>query len=423
MAPVAHWGGSGRIVPPSPGSGSYGEPPQPVPMARFGQQSYGPPLGEVHPLVQGRLSTGGSHIFTASIGSLPPALPMGAQEMPSTRLASPFHSQSVVGGRLLTQSSLVNLTARVGGPPIAIPSPYREYAPVSYREGSSRMQSVGPSAVPSAGPTPPVGLHQRFQPQAPTEAIGLGAPDELPLLARWDHEDAVQAQTEIEALRQTVAVRDEQLRQLASELKAARESEAKFSAEVQVARAEVARLAEELRLERYARDQAEATAAEATAAASSAAAPDGGKARPARRSPPPQGRPSSSRSLAPAPKARGRSAEAAVPGTPELSTSARRGPSRGPPPVLRPPQRDEVDNRLRELVEHMQCTLTFRKVNRGWYAFRRRDETGPQSADATVEISIVNGKLMAKLEASTHDRGWNNGKLGTIEKFIATYSA
>jgi len=38
-----------------------------------------------------------------------------------------------------------------------------------------------------------------------------------------------------------------------------------------------------------------------------------------------------------------------------------------------------------------------------------------------VSACFVNGKLMVKYEPSTHDPGWNNGKPGPIERFVAKH--
>merc|ERR1712070_320567 len=85
--------------------------------------------------------------------------------------------------------------------------------------------------------------------------------------------------------------------------------------------------------------------------------------------------------------------------------------------------KDEIDSRLLDFLEQSDCTLTFRRMNRGWYAFRRMDDVGPTSGDRCVELSLVNNKLMAQVEVQTHERGWNNGRPGAIERFVAHFAA
>lgn len=85
--------------------------------------------------------------------------------------------------------------------------------------------------------------------------------------------------------------------------------------------------------------------------------------------------------------------------------------------------KDEIDARLQEFLERTECGLVFRRLNRGWYAFRRAEERGPRFDERNLELSIVNGKLMARMEPSTHDPGWNNGKLGPIDRFVTSCAA
>lgn len=85
--------------------------------------------------------------------------------------------------------------------------------------------------------------------------------------------------------------------------------------------------------------------------------------------------------------------------------------------------RDEVDARLEDFCRSgAQGTVVFRKVNRGWYMASRSDEQGPRALDRTVELSLINGKLLARLEQTSHEKGWNNGKHGPIERFCAYFS-
>jgi len=165
---------------------------------------------------------------------------------------------------------------------------------------------------------------------------------------------------EVDALRHTLAMQEQRISDLNMELQASREAGTQLSSEVESARSELSSLIQELQMERAARERAETVMAEQQQAMLSLPA-------------------------------------------------GRRG------------SRDEVEPRLREFIEKSKCNLIFRQLNRGWYAFRRADEKGPQSNDRHVAISIINGKLMVTLEPSTHDPGWNFGKPGPIEKFVAKH--
>jgi len=163
---------------------------------------------------------------------------------------------------------------------------------------------------------------------------------------------------EVDALRHTLAVQEQRISDLNVELQTSREAGTQLASEVESARSELSGLMQELQVEKAAREQAEAAIAEQQQAMQNLPA-------------------------------------------------GRRG------------SRDEVEPRLREFIEKSKCGLIFRQLNRGWYAYRRADEKGPQSNDRHVAISIINGKLMVTLEPSTHDPGWNFGKPGPIEKFVA----
>lgn len=166
---------------------------------------------------------------------------------------------------------------------------------------------------------------------------------------------------EVDALRHAVAQQQEKIALLTQEVQTSHQNGARLSSEVETASQELVQLLEEVQVERAARERAEALLAEQQQAQL-------------------------------------------------ISPAARRG------------QKDEVEPRLREFLEKGKCNLIFRQLNRGWYSFRRADEKGPQSNDRHVEISIINGKLMVKLEATTHDPGWNFGKPGPIEKFVAKHA-
>jgi len=165
---------------------------------------------------------------------------------------------------------------------------------------------------------------------------------------------------EVDALRHTLAMQEQRISDLNVELQASREAGTQLTSEVESARSELSSLIQELQMEKAARERAETVMAEQQQAMLSLPA-------------------------------------------------GRRG------------SRDEVEPRLREFIEKSKCNLIFRQLNRGWYAFRRADEKGPQSNDRHVAISIINGKLMVTLEPSTHDPGWNFGKPGPIEKFVAKH--
>lgn len=268
-------------------------------------------------------------------------------------------------------------------------------------------------------------------------------------------------ETEPESLRSTVAAQGDQIVRLTRELQVARDSESKLRKEVETARQEVACIMEELRAERAASRAQAAAAAEsiteaARLAAANAAAAGGevprGSGAGGRESPPPAprgGGPSrhdeflrtlersasarsaagaaddggadgggwrGSASPAPRPSSNRRSAD-----TPVSATMLDRPPSSGSA-TSSGPAKDDIDERLSEFLQSTKCGISFRRLNRGWYAFRRVGDRGRLSNDRTVEVCIINSKLMARLEPSTHDPGWNNGKFGPIERFVARYS-
>lgn len=287
----------------------------------------------------------------------------------------------------------------------------------------------------------------------PHQQVRVGA-------ASWSHTEDV-LQGEIESLRRTVQVQEDRITHLRKELQASRENEsnaASAASNAEADRLEIARLRKELGLERSAREQAEAAAAEQQVAAEMAmqaaqATMPRGYERVSSTPPMPQPRsgsvprnassgfqdrrgqdeqsqvglqPATDRPMRPASARHGSSSitspvGGAVPSSARrgqvntTSTSARRGAS----PPRKP--KDEIDARLQEFLQMSERELMFQRLNRGWYSVRRPDE--PRSEAVNVEISIVNGKLMAKLEPSTHDPGWNNGKLGAIERFVAAYSS
>jgi len=240
-------------------------------------------------------------------------------------------------------------------------------------------------------------------------------------------------QAELESLRRTVSAQQMKINQLANQLDISRLSEEKFRHEAQAAHAEARRLADELRLERLARQQAAAAALECPVApgptcdfpvaVSVASAPGAAE--------PPQmaksdvapvqfsesrSRPSSTRSNTGGAPRNGNSSARRRMQSPQATSPSPPGTGRAHN------SKDEVDARLLEWLDRNECDLEFRRLNHGWYAFRHIEDRLPLTNDQTVELRIVNNKLMAKLEPTTHDAGWNNGKLGPIERFVAAFS-
>lgn len=232
---------------------------------------------------------------------------------------------------------------------------------------------------------------------------------------------------EVEALRNTLKKHDEHLQRLQLELKASRENEGKLSSEVEMARSEIERLTQEIQTERDARNRAETATFEqqrvlqqtpgGTRTAGEdmlGSGMDGGGAASRKTGPTGIGgsagrRDGTSRSRR---TKEGGSGDAPV---------ARQS----PPPAVPASGRfknDEIEPRLREFLEKSKCNLQFRQLNRGWYAFRRADDSSRNAEERSIEVSIVNGKLMVTLQPSTHDAGWNNGKPGPIERFVAKHS-
>lgn len=68
---------------------------------------------------------------------------------------------------------------------------------------------------------------------------------------------------------------------------------------------------------------------------------------------------------------------------------------------------DLVDLRFEEFYNSSNATIQFKRINQGFYRFGQ---------DQTVEMQIINHKLMARTED-----GWNRGKFGPVERFLAYY--
>eukprot|EP00971_Amphidinium_carterae_P112321 2224809-Amphidinium_carterae.1 len=82
---------------------------------------------------------------------------------------------------------------------------------------------------------------------------------------------------------------------------------------------------------------------------------------------------------------------------------------------------DDIDRRLADFLENSKCELLFRRVNRGWYQFWPASSPFKRGVARHVSVSFVNNKLMMTMEPSPTDKGWNNGKPGSIEKFVAAF--
>lgn len=253
------------------------------------------------------------------------------------------------------------------------------------------------------------------------------------LLQQGANDEALQV--EVETLRRSIPVHEDKISQLAKQLQASQESERKLVAELEVARGDIGRLSEDLESERFMRQQAESAASEARMAAEimspKSQVPGQDKTswqnNAATRGTTKRGKESARKEdVRPHPQERQERQERQQqsPNSTIGSVGGGVAPSSGRRASGRPQSaKDEIDGRLREFLERSECGLLFRRLNRGWYSFRVKGERGPVSSDRSVEISIVNTKLMARLEPSTHDAGWNNGKLGTIERFAAAMIA
>jgi hypothetical protein len=228
-----------------------------------------------------------------------------------------------------------------------------------------------------------------------------------------------------------MAAQEDRIMQLTKDLQESNENARKIGVELEASRDEAMRCAEELRLERAARELAEAQLLEARMAAEVQRTANrenvggsNGRRTPTGRGSPQRGASASRRALAErnSPQ-RGRDPSlderwptSTKPNSPIADNASNYRNSR--PHAAK----DEIDGRLFDFLDRADHDLLFRRLNRGWYSFRNKGDRGPLSNDRSVEISIVNGKLMAKLEPSTHDPGWNNGKVGTIERFVAAMS-
>jgi len=261
--------------------------------------------------------------------------------------------------------------------------------------------------------------------------------------------DVKALQAQMEALRRSVVAQEDRIAHLTQDLQASRDSEGRAVADAEAAHDEAMRLREELRQEREWREQAEAAdlltpPASATKRAQVAAgkAQAKGKARPTStgamrrnlsasdvKAGAPNEPPSARFALPePPPLASGRSSRGSSFGAASLGALGATGAAaaalrvsargRSSAAALKEPQQDDIDIALRTFLERGNCGLTFRRMNRGWYAFSRPGERNP-GGDRMVELSMVGGKLKARMEPSSHEKGWNNSKAGDIDRFCA----
>mmetsp|Transcript_52075 Transcript_52075/g.82801 ORF Transcript_52075/g.82801 Transcript_52075/m.82801 type:complete len:404 (+) Transcript_52075:51-1262(+) len=345
----------------------------------------------------------GSSIITSAAPQQP-----GTPNSSRALLAVP---QSALVPPLRGQSSSANLI---------VPPPAQVVTSILPRSSTSAVPLAYPTAFASA---PLVSLEGHVVDGALSEEVLLrtrlvGSSDEL-----------VKAETE--SLRRSMAAQEDRIMQLTKDLQESNENARKIGVELEASRDEAMRCAEELRLERAARELAEAQLLEARMAAEVQRAANrenvggsNGRRTPTGRGSPQRGASASRRALAErnSPQ-RGRDPSlderwptSTKPNSPIADNASNYRNSR--PHAAK----DEIDGRLFDFLDRADHDLLFRRLNRGWYSFRNKGDRGPLSNDRSVEISIVNGKLMAKLEPSTHDPGWNNGKVGTIERFVAAMS-
>lgn len=69
-------------------------------------------------------------------------------------------------------------------------------------------------------------------------------------------------------------------------------------------------------------------------------------------------------------------------------------------------QDDPIETRLEAFYNSTGSSIQFYRINQGFYRF----------GETIVALDIINHKLMARTED-----GWNRGKFGAIERFLAQY--
>lgn len=212
-------------------------------------------------------------------------------------------------------------------------------------------------------------------------------------------------------------VKQQELDQLREALQASRANEVRLQAELQAAKEQIQHLAAALEQEKCAR--AEAALAQTKKAEASPRSPRTPKSPQRVARAPASPRRAESRGKEPAEDHRGSRSDVVPSARPvgERPRVTRRGSS---PAALRRVAKDEVDTKLSEyLASSPHCQLEFCRLNQGWYQFRHVDAAIETKC---LEMSIVNGKLMVKFEPTNHDRGWNNGKVGPIDRFVRDLS-
>eukprot|EP00927_Polykrikos_kofoidii_P063781 TRINITY_DN5866_c0_g1_i1.p1 TRINITY_DN5866_c0_g1~~TRINITY_DN5866_c0_g1_i1.p1 ORF type:complete len:569 (-),score=111.96 TRINITY_DN5866_c0_g1_i1:100-1806(-) len=412
-------------------------------------------IGSQQVLPVRRLASTGNSVGAPSTGArpTPPGTHRGSQEMQSVNSVSSQYGQVSEHGVVLSDN--LRIKADSVTPPVS-----------------------GSSIAPRGSSVPPISRGSTVG--VPQNYTGGGS-----FISQTNADLNGDLTVELESLRRSVRMQEDTISKLRKEVQVAREGENQSRSEAEAVRVELARVSDDLRMERMARGQAEAAAAEQQAAAdlamqaaqekpkhwsdknragagagasgdalaasgdhgaASGGYPAGGRRGGATtpiserrggrdKSHDAPARPESARPAASPPRGGGRAPannasrmrsrpekeapkepkeEAPVPSSFGNQQAGRQAAGK---------RHDEVDTRLHEFLERGDTGLLFRRLNRGWYAFRRSDEPGPRSLDRNVEISIVNNKLMARFESSTHDPGWNNGKLGPIERFVAYVTA
>lgn len=354
---------------------------------------------------------GGS--FAGPHGRASSASPLSPAAVQSAIQAAAANQQPMIARRLSSQGSAANLSVQpqiitTATQPITTAAPVQIITRnVTGTPGQVPLEGIGSLG----GAVEIMSAEEQERVLLQTRLLRQGCEGEL-------------LQAELEQLRRSAVAQEERVGALTKQLQTSQENERKLALAAEASHKEANRLREELRLERLTREQAEAANAELRLAAEMATQAAAAQEKTGYM---PNGRSGT-------PLNRRRQATREVSATRE---SARQnspinvGSSRGSPDVdagrrgtgRLPSGKDEIDGRLMEFLDRDDCGIIFRRLNRGWYSFRRKDERGPSVNDRSVEISIVNGKLMVRLEPSTHDNGWNNGKLGTIERFCQSMSA
>eukprot|EP00929_Paragymnodinium_shiwhaense_P034354 TRINITY_DN18710_c0_g1_i3.p1 TRINITY_DN18710_c0_g1~~TRINITY_DN18710_c0_g1_i3.p1 ORF type:complete len:410 (-),score=56.68 TRINITY_DN18710_c0_g1_i3:84-1235(-) len=346
---------------------------------------------------------GGQTVFASA--ALPSQQSLSSARLPAVASfgAVPGAVPAVAGGRpvpmLLPSGSHAGVLAQQPQRVIAAQQPGQNVARLHSLQGSvtnlhpvyaSGDASPGPAAVSPVSP-PGVAVQQGYV------AYETAVADASAAEAHASVENA-------DALKRTVRLQEESIDQLRNELQAARANERKLASDLDAAQRSIERLSDDLRAERAVREDLEANLNEhlkirnnrlavpssvngrSTGSTPRAASRDrmlGGAAN--GRTSEPGGRP-------PAP-----AGPASEPRQPQSRGSPRSN-ARGSASPNRPKvQRDEIDSRLQEFTEK-QPGLVFRRLNRGWYAFKREgDPRGvPSNPDCSrQQVHVRNGQVNA----------------------------